>query len=214
MLSWLNANNDPRVNAYYTPAPGYPIIGINQGDFRSINPNYQYAAVFTETPTDPVELISIAESYFLQAEADVRYNGGANAQALYNQGVTAAFNYTGNNASSFIAAGGAYAWGAEIEGGQPLTPLAQIIRQKWAASAYGCHAIESWFDFNRTGFPARSPVYSTDPSYVPGQLVVSATSVLGPGLMPARLVYPYTEVSRNTNSPAAVPITVPVWWAQ
>ena len=214
MLSWLNANNDPRVNAYYTPAPGYPIIGINQGDFRSINPNYQYAAVFTETPTDPVELISMAESYFLQAEADVRYNGGANAQALYNQGVTVAFNYTGNNASSFIAAGGAYAWGAEIEGGQPLTPLAQIIRQKWAASAYGCHGIESWFDFNRTGFPSRSAVYSTDPSYVPGQLVVSATSVLGPGLMPARLVYPYTEVSRNTNSPAAVPITVPVWWAQ
>ena len=214
MLSWLNANNDPRVNAYYTPTPGYSITGINQGDFRSINPAYATAAVFAETPKDPVELISMAESYFLQAEADLRYNGGANAQSLYNQGVTAAFNCTGNDASSFLAGGGAYAWGAETENGQALTPLAQIMRQKWAASAYGCHGIESYFDFNRTGFPLQSPVYSTDPGYVPGQLVVVANSVLAPGQMPKRLIYPYNEVSRNTNAPTTVPITTPVWWGQ
>jgi len=213
MLSWLNANSDPRVNYYYTSMlSSGAITGINQGDFRSINSAYSGAAVFTETPKDPVELISAAESYFLQAEADVRYNGGANAQALYNQGVTAAFNYTGNDASSFIAPGGAYAWGAEIEGGSALSPIAQIMRQKWAASVYGCHGIESYFDFNRTGYPAKSPVYSTDPSYVPGQLVVVPNSVLGPGQMPKRLIYPYDEVSRNTNSPATVPITQPVWW--
>jgi hypothetical protein len=214
MLSWLNANNDPRVNAYYTPTPGYPITGINQGDFRSINSAYATAAVFTETPTDPVELISMAESYFLQAEADIRYNGGANTKSLYNLGVTAAFNYTGNDASSFIAAGGAYAWGAEMENGLALTPLAQVMRQKWAASAYGCHGIESYFDFNRTGLPLQSAVYSTDPSYIPGQLVVVDNSVLGPGQMPKRLIYPYNEVSRNTNAPATVPITSPVWWGQ
>jgi hypothetical protein len=212
LLSWLNANNDPRVNFYYTPSSGNPILGINQGDFRSINPTYSVAAVFTETPTDPVEFISMAESYFLQAEADVRYNGGANAKSLYNQGVTAAFGYTGNDASSFIAAGGAYAWGAEMEGGNALSPLAQIIRQKWASCAYGCHGIESYFDFNRTGLPLQSPVYSTDPSYIPGQLVVVPNSVLGPGLMPKRLIYPFNEVSRNTNTPATVPITTPVWW--
>jgi hypothetical protein len=214
MLSWLNLNGDPRVNYYYTPESSSGITGINQGDFRSINPAYATAAVFTETPTDPVELISMAESYFLQAEADVRYNGGANAQSLYNQGVTAAFSYTGNDASSFIAAGGPYAWGAEVEGGATLSPLAQIIRQKWAAAAYGCHGIESYFDFNRTGFPARSSVYSTDAGYVPGQLVVVPNSVLGPGQMPKRLLYPYNEVSRNTNAPPAVAVTTPVWWAQ
>jgi Starch-binding associating with outer membrane len=213
MVSWLNANNDPRVNAYYTSeASSGAIIGINQGDFRSINPSYSSAAQFTETPTDPVELISMAESYFLQAEADVRYNGGANASSLYNQGVTAAFGYTGNDASGFIGTGGAYAWGAELENGQPLSPLAQIIRQKWAASVYGCHGIESYFDFNRTGFPSRSPVYSTDPGYIPGQLVVVPNSVLGSGQMPKRLIYPYNEVSRNTNAPTTVPSTTAVWW--
>jgi len=215
MLSWLNESNDPRVNFYYTPAaPGLPITGINQGDFRSINTAYATAAIFAETPTDPVELISLAESYFLQAEADVRYNGGANAKSLYNQGVTAAFGYTGNDASSFIAGGGAYAWGAEMENGQALSPLAQVIRQKWAASVYGCHGIESYFDFNRTGLPLQSLVYSTDPSYVPGQLVVVPNSVLAPGQMPKRLIYPYNEVSRNTNAPTTVPSTLPVWWGQ
>ncbi|HEV3412176.1 MAG TPA: SusD/RagB family nutrient-binding outer membrane lipoprotein [Puia sp.] len=213
MLSWLNANSDPRVNYYYTPLTT-SITGINQGDFRSINTAYSSAAQFTETPKDPVELISMAESYFLQAEADERYNGGTNAKGLYNQGVTVAFTYTGNDASSFIAPGGAYAWGAEMEGGQALSPLAQIIRQKWASCAYGCHGIESYFDFNRTGLPAASPVYSTDPAYVPGQLVVVINSVLGPGVFPKRLIYPYNEVSRNTNSPATVPITTPVWWGQ
>jgi hypothetical protein len=88
------------------------------------------------------------------------------------------------------------------------------MRQKWAASAYGCHGIESYFDFNRTGFPLQSQVYSTNPSYVPGQLVVVANSVLGPGQMAKRLIYPYNEVSRNTNAPATVPITSPVWWGQ
>lgn len=214
MLSWLNANSDPRAAYYYTPETSSGVItGINQGDFRSINTAYATAAVFTESPKDPVELISAAESYFLQAEADVRYNGGANAQTLYNEGVTAAFAYTGNDASSFVAPGGAYAWGAEMENGAPLTPLAQIMRQKWAAAAYGCHGIESWFDFNRTGYPAKSPVYSTDPGYVPGQLVVVANSILGPGQMPKRLIYPYDEVSRNTNAPATVPITTAVWWS-
>src|SRR5581483_3795900 len=111
MLSWLNANSDPRVNYYYTSQdPSGALIGINQGDFRSINTTYPNAAVFTETPKDPVELISVAESYFLQAEADVRYNGGLNAATLYNAGVSTAFAYTGNDASSFIAPGGAYAW--------------------------------------------------------------------------------------------------------
>ena len=213
MLTWLNANSDPRVNFFYTPQTSSGVItGINQGDFRSINTTYPGAAVFTETPKDPVELISAAESYFLQAEADVRYNGGANAASLYNQGVTTAFAYTGNDASAFIAPGGAYAWKAEMENGAPLGSLAQIMRQKWAASVYGCHGLESWFDFSRTGYPAKSPVYSSDPSYVPGQMVVVDNSVLGPGQMPKRLIYPYDEVSRNTNALPTVSITTPVWW--
>jgi hypothetical protein len=209
-VSWLHANSDPRINDFFGPNP---VTGINQGDFRNISPAYTSASVFVETPKDPVDFISVAESYFLQAEADFRYNGGANAQSLYEQGVTAAFAALGEDASSFIAPGGAYAWGAETEGGVTLTPIQQIIRQKWASCAHGCHGIESYFERNRTGFPLQSPVYSNDPAYVPGQIVVSATSVLPPGQLPKRVVFPYDETSRNTKSPAPVPETTPVWWS-
>ncbi len=211
-VSWLEANNDPRDSFYFgSNSP----IAINQGDFRSPDPSYPNAAVFVETPTDPVDFISVAESYFLQAEADLRYFGGSKAQSLYESGVTAAFSATGNESAAAAFLAGPYKWGAEMEAGAPLDPLSQVLRQKWASFASGCHQIEGFFDRNRTGFPLQSPVYSTDPSYVPGQFVVSSTSVLSPATsLPQRLPYPYNELSRNTNAPAASAVTDPVWWAK
>ncbi len=210
--SWLEENSDPRIKFFFgstTP------VAINQGDFRSSDPTYPTAAVFVESPTDPVEFLSVAESYFLQAEADIRYFGGSKAQGLYESGVKAAFAATANDATTFLAPGGAYAWGAEMEAGAPLDPLSQVLRQKWASFAYGCHQIEGFFDENRTGFPVLSPYFSNDTRYVPGQFVVSATSVLSPATaLPQRLPYPYNELSRNTNAPAASLVTDKIWWAK
>jgi hypothetical protein len=209
---WLKQYDDPRMESYFGSAtPDY----INQGDYSGSDPSYLSSAAFVQSPTDPVEFISAAESYFLQAEADVRYGSGANAKALYDQGVLTAFSDLGLDGSSFIGPGGAYEWGNEIEDGTALTPIEQIIRQKWVSFAYGCHQIEGFFDKNRTGFPLTSQVYSTDPSYVPGQFVVGKNTVLDPGLLPKRFVYPYDETSRNSNAPqTVVPISTPVWWAQ
>ena len=214
-VSWLIANNDPRITYYFQiPNPA----SINQGDYQNTNATYQAAKTFRNTDhteaTDPVEFISLAESYFLQAEADVRYFGGTNAKSLYDQGVLAAFAATGDDGSSFIAPGGAYEWGNETEGGVALDPIAQIIRQKWASCAFGCHGIEAFFEKNRTGYPATSPVYSDDPNYIPGQLVIVKNSVLAAGQVPKRFVFPYTETTINNNSPALVPITTPVWWGK
>ncbi|MFI5185311.1 MAG: SusD/RagB family nutrient-binding outer membrane lipoprotein [Chitinophagales bacterium] len=213
-VSWLNEYNDPRIVYYYQGAT----TSINQGDYSGNNVTYQAAKTFRNTDhseaTDPVEFISLAESYFLQAEADVRYFGGANAKSLYDQGVLAAFAATGNDGSSFIAPGGAYEWGNEIEGSVALDPIAQIIRQKWASCAFGCHGIEAFFEKNRTGYPATSAVYSDDPNYIPGQLVIVKNSVLAAGDVPKRFVFPYSETTINTNSPALVPITTPVWWGK
>ncbi|HEY2721168.1 MAG TPA: SusD/RagB family nutrient-binding outer membrane lipoprotein [Chitinophagaceae bacterium] len=213
-VSWLNQYADPRLTYFYQGST----TSINQGDYSANNATYQAAKTFRNVDhteaTDPVEFISLAESYFLQAEADLRYFGGANAKSLYDQGVIAAFAATGNDGSSFVAPGGAYEWGNELEGGVALDPIAQIIRQKWASCAYGCHGIEAFFEKNRTGFPATSPVYSDDPSYIPGQLVTVKNSVLAPGQMPKRFVFPYSETTINTNSPTAVSITTPVWWGK
>ncbi len=92
------ANNDPRITYYFQiPNPA----SINQGDYQNTNATYQAAKTFRNTDhteaTDPVEFISLAESYFLQAEADVRYFGGTNAKSLYDQGVLAAFAATGDD---------------------------------------------------------------------------------------------------------------------
>ncbi len=205
-VSWLEANNDPRIINYFgsaTPA------SVNQGDYANANPVTASAPTFIQSPTDPVEFISLPESYFLQAEADLRYFGGNNAQNLYNQGVKAAFAQLGLDGSSFVATGGAYAYPTT---GTATQQLQAIITQKWASCAYGCHGIEAWFEKNRTGYPLTSPVYSTDPSYIPGQLVVVKNSVLPPGEMPKRFVFPYSETSKNTNAPAPVAITTKVWW--
>ena len=210
-VSWLDSNNDPRVVSFFgetNPA------SINQGDYTNNNSTYQAAPVFQQSPTDPVWFISLPESYFLQAEADVRYFGGNNAASLYNQGVLAAFSQLGLDGSDMISDGGPYEWGNEKENGVTLTPIEQIIRQKWAAAAYGCHGIESFFDRNRTGFPPISDVYSTDPKYIPGWLVIAKNSVLPDHDYPQRFQFPYDEFSRNKNTPALVPVTTPVWWAK
>ncbi len=210
-VKWLESNNDPRAVSYFGAA--MPVF-VNQGDYSGGDPTYQTAAVFIQSPTDPVEFISASESYFLQAEAQVRYGDVAAAKPLYDLGVQTAFSYLGLDGTTFTDPGGKYEWGNEMEDGVALTPIQQIIRQKWASFPYGCHQIEGFFDKNRTGFPTTSPVYSTDPLYVPGQFVIGKNSVLDAGQLPKRFVYPYDETSRNSNAPqTVVPISTPVWWA-
>jgi hypothetical protein len=205
-ISWLTLNNDPRIVSYFgsrTPT------GVDQGSFLSIDPKYKTATTFVQHATDPVQFISAPESYFLQAEARERYFGGDQAQALYNAGVTAAFNVYGFDASGFIALGGAYEYPVS---GSLDDKIDAIITQKWA-SLPGSHALEGWLERNRTGFPKSSPVYSTVPGYIPGQFVISAASAIG-NIYPKRIVFPDVERSRNANTPAQVPITTPVWWGK
>jgi hypothetical protein len=205
-VSWLQANNDPRI-VYFFGSDS--VTSINQGDYANINAAYQAAPPFVQTPLDPVEFISTAESYFMQAEADLRYFGGSRAGSLYDKGVLAAFQQEGLDGSSFIAPGGAYAYPS---GGTQAQQLQAIIVQKWASCAYGCHGIESFFEQVRTGYPLRSPVYSTNPGYIPGQLVIGPNTSLPAGQYAKRFVYPYDETSRNTNAPQTVPETMPAWW--
>ena len=205
-VSWLGENNDPRIVNYFgTNAPN----SIHQGDYLGTDPTYQSAAVFVQLPTDPVIFLSAAESYFLQAEARARYFSGDQAESLYDQGVLAAFSSLGQDGSSFITGVYKYPTGGTLE-----QQIQAIVTQKWASFPYGVHFIEGFFEKQRTGYPVTSPVYSTDPTYIPGQFVVSKNSVLPPGALPRRLAYPDVEVSRNTNTPELVPITTPVWWGK
>lgn len=205
--SFLTDKNDPRSTFYFGSANPTP---INQGDYTGTDPSYKSSAVLKQNPTDPVVFMSQAESDFMQAESRERYFSGNGAKALYDAGVSAAFAVTGNNAASFIAPGGAYEYPAA---GTLDQKIEAISTQKWVSCAYGVHFLEGYFEKNRTGYPRTSPVYSTSPSYVPGQFVISKNSVLGPGVLPKRLVFPDAERQTNSNTPAIVPISTPVWWA-
>jgi hypothetical protein len=204
--SWLIANEDPRGNAYFgTLNP----IGINQGDFAATaqeQPTYSNATVAAQSATDPVWFISAAESYFMQAEALERYFGGAGAPAMYQKGLSEAFAQTGLTDSDIPAS---YAYNPAGTFDQKLE---QIIVQKWA-SFPGSHALEGFFEQERTGYPRISPVYSTASGYIAGQWVYSKNGVTG-GNFPKRLVWPASSRDRNSNTPPEVPITAKVWWGK
>ncbi|HUH33109.1 MAG TPA: SusD/RagB family nutrient-binding outer membrane lipoprotein [Daejeonella sp.] len=208
LASWLIAKNDPRAQTYFgTSNPS----AIHQGDFTATQaqqPTYGTANVFVQHADDPVWFISKAESFLMQAEARERYFAGAGAKALYDAGVTAAFEQEGLTPGTLLT--GAYSYPAT---GSFEQKLEAIITQKWA-SFVRSEALEGFFEQNRTGYPRISPVYSTDPSYVPGQWVYSRNGFTGAGNFPKRFVFPDYERTRNTNTPAQVPITTKVWWAK
>lgn len=203
LYSYLQVNSDPRKDLYY--GAGNP---NNQGDFLNSATNL---SLVTLKATTPFYFISAEESYFLQAEALVRYYNGAGAKAKYDLGVAANFTkYLGTSgattAAPFTNAGGKYAFPATGTSAQ----IEAIITQKWIASFPG-NGYESFFEQNRTGYPRVSAVPQTSDSYVPGQFAISVNSQTG-NLFPKRVVLPNSVKTRNPNAPALKLITDPVWW--
>lgn len=209
-MSWLKANNDPRIASYYFNTTGSTTAfsSINQGDFLNTSTTFNTASKARVLATDPVDFISAAESDFLQAEALERYYGGSGAQAKYESGVTKAFTRLGHSAASFIGTGGVYAYPAS---GTFEQKLEAIITQK-RASMPGSHSLEAFFERNRTGYPVISSVYSTSGSYIPGQLVYPLNGVTVGNAFPRRLIFPDSERSKNANTPTEKAITEKVWW--
>ncbi|HWW42205.1 SusD/RagB family nutrient-binding outer membrane lipoprotein [Pedobacter sp.] len=214
LTSWLDKNQDPRAEAFF--ATPNPVPSIDQGDYLGGNNDAVNPVVKV---TDPAWLISLPESYFMQAEARERYFGVGSGAALYQKGLSAAFAQAGLTDAD-IPASYAYPASSTLE-----TNIEAIIVQKWA-SLFGAHALEAFFERNRTGYPKTSPFYSSDPEYRndktdpahpkdhAGEFVYSANGVTGPGNFPQRFLFPDDEKSRNTNTPAEVPIYTKVWWGK
>lgn len=212
LASWLIQNNDPRAIVYFGLANP---VSVDQGNYtapQSAQPTYYSATAPNLKATDPVYFITTAESQFLQSEAGLRY-GVTDPGTAFDKGVDAAFatyrdtsikvpvdQVTKERAEAYT-----YPKNADFQG-----KLKAIIYQKWA-SFPNSHALEGFFDQERTGYPENSAVYSLDENYIAGQWVYSKNGVTG-GRFPKRLVFPDSERSRNSSTPAEVPITTPVWW--
>jgi len=210
-ISWLVENDDPRLDAYFTPGTtGH--FGLWQGWFDAPTPVVaeQQPDVANLFPDQPVYFFSVDEVSFMLAEAHARYGSAGEAQGYYDEGVNGACSRMGVDCSALLAAGYAYPNGSLDEN------IEAIMTQKWASMVY--RGYEAFWDHLRTGIPHIADPAEIDPfnppaNYVPGTFTYSVGGKTN-GAFPQRLVYPESERNTNQNIPAEVPLTVPVWWAQ
>lgn len=206
VMDMFTTNGDPRIDFYFTAATtgaqAGSHVGITQGAGVAQSGNSPIGdssipnTTFVVGPTSPVYFMTGFESMFLQSEVAIRGFGGS-AKALYDNGVTAAFDFTGNDASTFIAAGGSY----EFPAGTEQANLDAMATQKWLAMC-GVMNVESWAEvrrFEHLGF---------------SQSVAGTGASLNGSQYPMRALYPVSEISTNTNGEANGNIGDRVWWNQ
>lgn len=235
--SFYVENNDPRRDAVYRMSNTGTYGSLPQGaggEFTNTAVSY---ARPNFRPRTPVFFMTVAESYFLQAEGLIRYAGGAGAKEKYDAGVLASFNtyqanfftddptdlppdpededtepFTPAEATAFAAAltapGGAYEYQV---GGSVEETVRQVMIQKWAALA-NVNNIEAYIETTRTKFP--EVVAEGTENYAEGNRIPSRISVLGGTTVPSILFYPEDEVNRNPNVTQRSTLTENVWWDQ
>lgn len=209
-------NNDPRLTAVYRASNTGTYTSIAQGTGNTFNNTAVAYARPNITAETPVFFLTVSESHFLQAEALIRYAGGAGAQAEYNAGVAASFTTYQEwfgldgaaSADDFTGAGGVYEY---IATGVVENDVRQVIIQKWAAMPY-VNTIEGYIEATRTKFPEVVEEGSQD--YSIGNRIPSAISVLPGTTIPSILYYPDDEVTRNPNITQHTSLTENVWWDQ
>ncbi|WP_259069140.1 SusD/RagB family nutrient-binding outer membrane lipoprotein [Mucilaginibacter sp. X4EP1] len=208
IVNAFTRNADPRLNQFFViynnPAqdslesiPQGSYLAYNQKIVSTPSPLVGGRAIDPTSATAPVKLISTAESYFLQAEAVARGWATGNVTALYEAGITASFTATGaGDPTTYIntAPDGLAALTAAVSVNDKVKA---IITQKYYAMC-GFQGFEAWTEWRRTGYPTF--------------FVTSAASIIAPGQMPLRMLYPNSELTSNLNYPGTVFLYVPVWW--
>ena len=202
VLDWLTAANDPRINYIYEePATGH--LGVIQGLIDYDTPvvdAYVPEKVSNIGPgilksgTMGANIFSLAEVYFLRAEAAQAGVHSGDPQVYYEAAIQASFDYLGaGDASAYVAQSiENVGWDASTD------KVEAIITQKWIAMN-GITAEQSWFDYTRTGFPAGLPV----------------SALASTPDRPVRLFYPASEVSANGENVPAQPnaFNDKIFWA-
>jgi len=180
VLDFLTASSDPRID-YLFEEPDAGHKGTPQGvtvgeDFNADNVSNIGPGILKGPDQDAI-IISAAESHFLQSEAALHgfISGGESvAKAHYDAGISASFATLG-------ATQGDYSGDNDWE--SLSSKQEAIITQKWIA-LMGTNGIETWFEYNRTGFPSGVPVSAEGDS----------------SDRPVRLLYPNAEITANTEN--------------
>jgi hypothetical protein len=239
-LEFLLVNNDPRIAEIYEitsaaqdsirkgqtltdrqkyeglpcgtkPATTAPKLPVDTMNVPIVN-----SSLYKQSYSDPVYLMNEAETFFLVAEAEARLGDLSKAKTAYDKGVEAAFARWDFGASTFIQAGGVYAF----DGSSTDAALKSILTQKWVAAAKA-NSWDAVFDRNRTGIPAISDAERVRlnnnknstlfPGYELGTLVAPGTTVLQPTEFPRRLLIPDVSALYNENAPKTKKLQQPAW---
>ena len=247
----MNSNVDYRENVFYTSLANGTFAGLAQGHYDAVvattsicNPspyvggNSSTKALAAASANAPVNLISSAESYFLQAEAVARGWAGGDDSVLFYQGIKASFDYYSFAFSSLniqLAAPGDlsldgftitndifltsdYAYYSYLHGDSiNVSPASVPAPAYWSiysksnplAAKLRTIITQKWFGMcGNEGFEAWCEFRRTG---YPDFFVHSANSLIGTSL-PVRFLYPTTESSRNTSFPGLQLITSKTWW--
>lgn len=219
-ISYLQANGDTRIDKLFEKV-GPVYAGMVTGSYEVPTPVFDATKVTSrpkQTATMPINLMTVAESELLQAEAYLRMGNVPMAKQHYEAGVASSFSRMG--ASIGTALTSVYAFPATGFDNQ----LKAIIMQKWVDAADGQRGIESFIEQVRTGYPQKSTMsdqipegYQVPETYIPGTLIYSKKGTTG-GKLPVRLPYPACEINYNSNAASykalkdAEVMQTNVWW--
>lgn len=206
----INSVIDPRAGRLFVLVGGQ-VVGIQQGESGTTAPDNpsRLGPAIIPVPVGTNSsvgssmdsfVMTLSEAKFLLAEAALKYPskfGGYDPQTLFNEGITASFVRLGaTGASTYLTSidgVDGFGWTGSSN------KVAAIMTQKWIA-LMSVHAIESYIDKVRTGFPTSS---------LP---VINTTGI------PKRLMYSVSEYTSNAaNVPAQTPANVfstGSFWAQ
>ena len=170
-------------------------------------------------------LILLAESDFLQSEADVRGILSQNAATDFDNGIVASFTYLYKLSAGSVAPGmdpvaDAQTYMATNSGSYLVNyslatttaeQIEAIITQKYIALNF-INGEEAWSEYRRTGFPVSSPTSLGNPY---GSMASIQSQATRPDHLPTRLPYPASEAATNaTNVPQNISVyTSTIFWA-
>lgn len=193
---------DPRLTRMYEPVTIGPdagnVVGVIQGE-TNVNAPQELSELgpgLLRGPNQDSFLFTAAESFFLQAEAVHKGYIAGNAEQLFKDGIQASFSILGaGDATTYIAQASTV---DRIGWTGSANKLEAIMTQKWIALT-GINAMESFIDYNRTGFPA-----------TPLPIIAEQSR------LPYRLLYPASESSSNSanvpNQPASAAFNNRLFW--
>lgn len=202
VLDYLTATDDPRIDwLYEEPETGH--LGVPQGltDYDvPVADAYVTSKVsnigpgILRSPSQDAIIYTEAELYFNLSELAHKGLTSGDAQEYYEMGITASFDYLGASGASDY-----YNQNLEnISWTASSDKVEAIITQKWVATN-GLTAEQSWYDYNRTGFPEDLPI----------SLLSSKPD------RPVRLAYPSSELTSNGDNVPSQPdvFSTKIFWA-